>query len=193
MANTNNVTLETATKKRGYYPGTRAPSQPGLYGLADKRFAKYENGKWFLPNFEPDRAMQATLGASTSSPKFRTQQAHYWCEIPEVIESIKLLNGYYFSDPIGEGELLSNCWFLNRNVEHLEFCRVLGGSGTPFVQYDLTVKQGDDESWIPFHGIVAKKAHATATEAGNFLINYWRALSLRDRLTEQRYKELIAF
>lgn len=180
--------------QRGYYPGTRAPSEPGLYGLADKRFAKYEHGKWFKPNHEPDRAMRETLSASTPSPDFRIRTAHYWCAVQDVVESIKRLNSYYSDALIAEGELLSNGWLLNTSAEDVEFVRPLGGKGTPFVHYDFTVRQSkSDGSWIPIHGMVAKQSHSTATAAGNFLMSYWHSLPLRDRLSSERYQELIAF
>lgn len=194
MANTTTDIQETKPRQRGYYPGTRAPSEPGLYGLADKRFAKYEHGKWFKPNHEPDRAMRETLSALSTSPHFRTRPAHYWCEVQEVVDSIKRFNSYYSDALIEEGELLANGWLLNDQADGVEFVRHLGGKGTPFVHYDFTVKQANgDSSWIPIHGIVAKKPQSTAAAAGNLLMEYWHSLPLRDRLSAERYQELIAF
>lgn len=194
MAETTFCSGDIKSYPRGYHPGTRAPDEPGLYGLADKRFARYGHGIWYRPNHEPDLAMNETLIASTSSPAFRTLDVHYWCKVPDVVESIRLLNNYYLNALIEEGELLSSGWQVNTNADDIEFVRHLGGSGTPFVTYEFTVRQNTpDPGWIPMHGCIAKKPLSSPAEAGNFLMAFWHSLSLRDRLASHRYQELVAF
>lgn len=184
----------TVERHRGFYPGTRAPEVAGLYGLADKRFAKYANGKWFKPNHEPDRAMNETLSASTPSPEFRIKDVHHWCDVGDIVEKLSLLNSYYPSESVKDGELLANGWYFNPHADTHEFVRSLGGSGTPFVLYDFTIRQGPDgETWIPIHGIISKKAVSTSADAANFLMNFWHSLPIRSRLNWQRYEELISF
>ena len=102
----------------------------------------------------------------------------------------ELLNRYYLEEPVREGELLSSGWTLDTDSDTVEYFRRLGGSGTPFVTYDLTVRSNNDGSWTPIHGSVAMPPEPTSAGAANTLMTYWRGLSLRDRLTAENYAQL---
>lgn len=62
------------------------------------------------------------------------------------------------------------------------FMRRLGGSGTKFASYDLTIVQAETGEWIPVHGMVKMHAVATPQEAADALMNHWHNLPDADKL-----------
>ncbi|WP_157896879.1 hypothetical protein [Acidovorax carolinensis] len=84
------------------------------------------------------------------------------------------LERYYLADPIPDGGLLARGW-ARVSSNPVEFFRRLGGPGTPFVTYDLTVLQRG-EDWIPYHGSIAMEPVASAADAANTLMNYRHGL-----------------
>lgn len=62
------------------------------------------------------------------------------------------------------------------------FMRRLGGSGTKFASYDLTIVQAETGEWFPVHGMVKMHAVATPQEAADALMNHWHNLPDADKL-----------
>lgn len=103
-----------------------------------------------------------------------------------------MLARYYSDKPVSEGELLASGWRLGKTEQgDIEFARTLGGQGTPFVTYDLSVEQRGS-SWIPMHGSIKMAAESTPENAANAVLRYWHDLPLRDKLTAQSYQALQA-
>ena len=82
---------------------------------------------------------------------------------------------------IPDGQLLANGWSLADDytkdvLRGAVFMRQLGGAGTPFVLYDLTILKSDSGEWIPVHGIVKMPAVASPEDAAAALADYWENL-----------------
>lgn len=95
--------------------------------------------------------------------------------------SEEMLESYYSSDPVSEGGLLAHGWSVD--TESCGFFRRLGGKGTPFVTCDLSIERLHG-AWVPHHDGVAMNPEATPSQAANALMDYWRSLPLRDRLSQ---------
>lgn len=110
--------------------------------------------------------------------------------VPE--EDIRLLEAFYLRDPVREGELIAAGWRLDLDSPDgsIGFVRTLGGQSTPFVRYDMGVRQ-EGVQWVPSHGDVEMAAAPSAALAAQAVMDFWFALSLRDRLTHVHWKELV--
>lgn len=116
--------------------------------------------------------------------------------VNSALPSEEELQSYYSREHIGSGGLLAHGWGFGEEGDGSKeegdgsfFYRRLGGRGTPFVSYDLTIKQSGD-AWIPYHGSVAMAPHPNPADAANALMDYWHSLSLRDRLAHEVYAAL---
>lgn len=106
---------------------------------------------------------------------------------------LRLLSNFYRNQLCQDGDLLANGWHIRSSKEQstYHFARTLGGSGTPFVSFDLSIiRKGTN--WIPMHGDVEMNPVETTGQAANLLMDYWRILHLRDRLTQENYRSLCA-
>lgn len=104
--------------------------------------------------------------------------------------SAELLLNYYSRAPIPQdGQIFAHGWLAGGGRGELEFARYLGGKGTPFVSYELSIQQ-DGGTWVPYHGSVAMSPQADLVAAANSVMDYWHSLPLRDRLTSDNYQAL---
>jgi len=86
----------------------------------------------------------------------------------------------------GDSYLLASGWQLANSytktvLPGAVFTRCLGGSGTKFVSYDLTILQSENGDWIPVHGMVKLNSVASPQEAADVLMNYWNNLPDADK------------
>lgn len=86
------------------------------------------------------------------------------------------------SDPypreIPKGELLNNGWhkadeYTKDIAPGAAFMRTIGGSGTPFASYDLTIIESDSGKWVPMHGSVKMPLVESPEKAAHDLMQYW--------------------
>lgn len=86
-----------------------------------------------------------------------------------------------YATQLPEGDLLAHGWQLaNANIKaafpDAVFMRCLGGGGSPYVSYGLTIVRNDDGTWTPMHGNVKMEQVQSPEAAATALMEYWNKL-----------------
>lgn len=90
--------------------------------------------------------------------------------------------------PMPENEWLLADEYTREVVPGAVFMKTMGGPGTLYVRYDLSIVKNEKDEWIPVHGSVKMPATATAEEAAAQLDSYYKNLPDSSKLRWDAHK-----